>query len=78
MALFSWKCTSCGRTDSDFFDSLPELGPCPDCGGFQDFSTQLTNRSIETIDMGYQIKKVEQISGIEELIAERANKDYRS
>lgn len=71
MPVYSWKCKKCGKTQRSLSTQRPKLPKC-ECGGTQVFSTQTTARVIEVRDTGLQVRKVEQLSGIQEMMAERA------
>jgi predicted nucleic acid-binding Zn ribbon protein len=71
MPVYNWKCKKCGKKQRALLASRPKLPKC-ECGGSQTFATQTTARVIEVRDTGLQIRRVEQLSGIEEMRAERA------
>jgi hypothetical protein len=81
MPLFYFTCESCSRTKK--FLMTPEEAAAPqicqheDCGGLLKRSPQApTSRVVEVRDNGLQPRAVEQLKDIEQMLYERAHKDY--
>jgi len=70
MPVFNWQCKKCHKVQRALLSQRPMLPKC-ECGGSQKFTTQTTARVIEVRDNGLLIRKVEQLSGIQEMLAER-------
>lgn len=70
MPIYTWKCLDCGEVTRKILKDRPELFKCC-CGGQLEFTTDTTTRVVEVRDNGLMPKKVEQLSGIEDLIKNR-------
>lgn len=74
MAMFYWKCVQCDHTGKQLTASMPDLPPCPECGADMDFVSTPSSRIVEIRDNGFMMKKVEQLSNIQDLVAEHSTK----
>jgi hypothetical protein len=70
MALFQWKCDSCGKFERKILDKRPPIDKCQ-CGGLLSFVTSINAMVMETIDNGVMVKKLERLNNVEELLKER-------
>jgi hypothetical protein len=70
MPIYNWECLSCLRFSRKVLKVRPQLTIC-ECGGEQNFVSNLSSRIIEIRDNGLQDKVVEQLKDIKELVTER-------
>ena len=86
MALYVWKCQSCGQVTRKLLPARPELGYCLQnrnmhsvpgeydmipCGGKLAFVTNTSQSTKEVIDNGLMYKPVERDPNIEAQLRER-------
>jgi hypothetical protein len=83
MALYVWKCQTCGDTTRKILSTRPMLGRCdrtsggccydcdPPCGGKLSFVTNTSQSTKEVIDNGLMYKPIERDPNIEAQLKER-------
>jgi hypothetical protein len=72
MPLFNWQCTKCGFQGRTISKERPTLKDCTLCGGTQRFcGLGPSSRVVDVIDTGSQVKPLEMLSGVKEMIVER-------
>ncbi len=71
MALFVWKCKACGRVTKKLVPVRPQLGACPECSGELGFVTNTASQTMEVIDNGLMLRRLERPARIDEMMAER-------
>jgi hypothetical protein len=86
MALYVWKCGSCGKVTKKLLPARPDLGECDEsvpcgteertmgytrCDGELQFISNTASQTMEVIDNGLMAKVLERPANIEEKMAER-------
>lgn len=86
MALYVWKCGTCGKVTKKLLEARPQLGKCNEnfyknqpaeavgylpCGGVLKFWSNTSSQTMEVIDNGLMAKALERPVDIEAKIAER-------
>lgn len=88
MALYVWKCGTCGHVTKKILPTRPKLDivcfrsrsridpPLPGetvgpCGGELSFVTGVASQTMEVIDNGLMLRRLERPARIEEMMAER-------
>lgn len=77
MALYRWRCESCGQVTAKMLNFRPSLkdGAC-DCGGKLSFVSNTHSQTKEVIDNGLMARSLERPANTEELHAERNASAY--